>query len=370
MSRTVKRIIVIILCIILVLVLLLGGYVLYLSIQYSRIADGEALAVQNPQAEQLATGTEYTALTYNIGFGAYDHAYSFFMDSGVMEDGTQVKGKYGRAASEEVVRRNTEGAIGTAAAQNADFYLFQEVDTEATRSFGINQSAEIGAAFPDHSNVFASNFHSAYLMLPLANPIGSVNSGVLTLADKDIDEAVRRSLPVDESFPTKFFDLDRCFALLRIPVEEGRELVLLNVHMSAFDEGGTVRAQQLEMLGEVMAAEYQKGNWVVAGGDFNHAFYGSEQMFPGQQQVPEWVHTMTNDDLPAGFAIVRAGNIETVPTCRSSDIPYEAGVNFCAVLDGFIVSDNIEASATNMDADFEYSDHNPVLLEFSLQNKG
>ena len=56
-----------------------------------------------------------------------------------------------------------------------------------------------------------------------------------------------------------------------------------------------------------------------------------------------------------------------MPTCRSTDIPYTKGVNYTSVLDGFIVSDNIEATAINIDADFEYSDHNPVLLNFRLK---
>ena len=32
--------------------------------------------------DALAIGTEYTALTYNIGFGAYTPDFSFFMDGG------------------------------------------------------------------------------------------------------------------------------------------------------------------------------------------------------------------------------------------------------------------------------------------------
>jgi hypothetical protein len=43
------------------------------------------------------------------------------------------------------------------------------------------------------------------------------------------------------------------------------------------------------------------------------------------------------------------------------------GVNYEAVLDGFIVADNIEAAAHNIDADFTYSDHNPVRLGLVLK---
>ena len=53
-------------------------------------------------------------------------------------------------------------------------------------------------------------------------------------------------------------------------------------------------------------------------------------------------------------------------TCRAADIPYEKGVNFVTVVDGFLVSDNIQWTAENIDADFLASDHNPVKLTFRL----
>jgi exonuclease III len=65
--------------------------------------------------------------------------------------------------------------------------------------------------------------------------------------------------------------------------------------------------------------------------------------------------------------IVNASNNTEVPTCRTADIPYKKGVNYTSVIDGFIVSDNIIATAENIDADFMYSDHNPVKLTFKLK---
>ena len=64
-------------------------------------------------------------------------------------------------------------------------------------------------------------------------------------------------------------------------------MVLVNSHMSAYDEGGVIRSQQLEMLTSFMAEEYKKGNWVIIGGDFNHVL-GEEYLdaFPSQQVVP------------------------------------------------------------------------------------
>ena len=193
-----------------------------------------------------------------------------------------------------------------------------------------------------------------------------MSSGLLTLADVDVTSALRRSYPVDESFPTKFFDLDRCFEVLRVPVSDGRELVLINSHMSAYDEGGTVRARQLSMLGAVLSAERAAGNYVIAGGDWNHALCGSLELYPSQQQVPDWVATLDDEDLPEGFSVVRAGNLEEVASCRGDDIPYERDVTYTVTVDGFVVSDNVSATATNIDTGFATSDHNPVLLSFAL----
>ena len=75
---------------------------------------------------------------------------------------------------------------------------------------------------------------------------------------------------------------------------------------------------------------------------------------------------MDDADLPAHFAFVAAQNGTQVPTCRGADIPYEKGVNYTTVVDGFAVSDNVIAKAENLDTDFAFSDHNPVQLTFEL----
>ena len=75
---------------------------------------------------------------------------------------------------------------------------------------------------------------------------------------------------------------------------------------------------------------------------------------------------LTEEDIAEGVRIQRAENELKVPTCRGADIPYTKGVNYTTVVDGFLVSDNIRAKALNVDTDFDYSDHNPVKLEFEF----
>jgi endonuclease/exonuclease/phosphatase family metal-dependent hydrolase len=293
--------------------------------------------------------------------------FLFFMDSGAMLDGTEVTGFIPAPKAKKSYKRTSAAPVGVMQAENADFYLLQEVDVEATRSYKINESAMIADAFGGYASVYASNFHSAYLFYPFSEPHGSVEAGLLTLSRYSVSGAVRRSYPVDESFPAKFFDLDRCFALLRIPVEGGRELVLINTHLSAYDEGGLVRAAQFQLLNTVLEEEAQKGNYVIVGGDFNHALCGTMETFACEQSVPGWVYEIDESILADGYTIVSPRNVTEVPTCRSTDIAYVKGVNYTAVLDGFIVSSNVEASAWNIDTDFEFSDHNPVILTFILK---
>jgi hypothetical protein len=355
------------LSLLLIAVVLLAGYVIYMSINYYRIEDFQAIETFNQQPEGLELSKEYTALTYNIGFGAYNHDFSFFMDKGTMNDGTKVAGTGSIAKSKEIVVENTNGILDVANSMDADFCLFQEVDTKATRSYNVNQYEILKNQFSNHLSVYAQNFHSSYLMLPLSRPHGFVNSGLVTFSRYKVNENLRRRYPVDESFPTKFFDLDRCFLVSKLPVENGKELLIINSHMSAYDEGGLVREKQLALLNSFIEEEYKKGNYVVVGGDFNHEIAGMIDGFDSEQRIPDWVFPLSENNLAEGFRIVKAENYREVATCRSTDIPYTKGVNYVAILDGFIVSNNIEAIAENIDANFKFSDHNPVLLKFKLK---
>ena len=369
MPKALKRTLIALGIVVLALALVVGAYVAYLMLTYDRIPDNDPTEVQGNPATTLVSGKAYTAATYNIGFGAYTPDYTFFMDEGIMLDGTKTVGEHSTAVSRESVEACTAGAIETIKSLNVDFALLQEVDTDSTRSYGVNQKAAFENAFPSFSSAFAVNFHSAFLAYPIGDPHGVVNAGLLVLGDAHVDSAVRRSFPIDESFPTKFFDLDRCFLVERLPVEgeNGKELVLVNSHMSAYDEGGLIRAQQLDLLMGLLAEEVAKGNYVIVGGDWNHALCGSETLYPSAQQVAPWVATFDESELPQGLSVVRPENLADVPSCRGDDIPYQEGYTYTVTVDGFIVSGNVKASAENVDTGFAYSDHNPVKLSFILE---
>ncbi len=156
---------------------------------------------------------------------------------------------------------------------------------------------------------------------------------------------------------------------MRFPVKDGKELVLVNSHMSAYDEGGKIRVQQLELLNSVMAEEYEAGKLCDCRRRFQPCHGRSRgRGFATEQKFPAWVSVLTSEELADGIRMVRAENELDVPTCRGADIPYIKGVNYTTVVDGFLfrlISGRRRRTSMRI---FAYSDHNPVKLTFELMD--
>ncbi len=357
-KKLIKKISKIALCVLLSFVLVVAGYLGYVIFSYNRIADNQTITpAKSGEDGALVIGESYTAVIQNLGFGAYTQDFTFFMDGGTQS----------WAESDESVKACINKGADKVSEFNPDFILFQEVDFDSTRSYHINQREMLEKRFNTYSSAFAVNYHSAFLAYPFTQPHGASNSGILTLSKYNISSAKRRSLPISESF-SKFLDLDRCYSVSRIPVENGKELVLYNVHSSAYGGSDEIRTAQMTMLFNDMKAEYEKGNYTVCGGDFNHDFTGdSTQKLNGGQKVDfGWAQPFPEKLLPE--CLTRCINYESLaPTCRNCDIPYKDG-NFTIIVDGFLVSENVEAvKVQNISTEFVYSDHNPVVLEFKLK---
>ena len=346
---------------ILIAVLILAlSYLLYVVLTYSRIPDNQPVEVEGEaESDVLSLDSEYTIVTQNLGFGAYTRDFTFFMDGGTQS----------WAESPESVRNCISSATDQIHALDPDIILFQEVDLDSTRSYHINQYDILSESFPGYSRLKAINYNSAFLAYPFTQPHGASYSSMATFSRFAITSSVRRSFPISTSF-SKFLDLDRCYTVSRIPVQNGKELVVYNVHSSAYGSSDEIRTAQMTMLMNDMKAEYEKGNYVICGGDFNHDFTGdsTQRLNDGQGTIEYgWAQPFPEDLIPEGFSrctSYRDGEIN--PTCRNCDVPYEEG-NFTIIVDGFIISDNVEClEVENILTGFEYSDHNPVCLKFRL----
>ena len=349
----------VILCVLLAIVVLAVGYLGYVLIDYHRIGN-ETVDMQPRLTKKAQTDVEYNILSWNIGFGAYESDYGFFMDGGTES----------WAWSKERLHSNIEAIGGLLDQRNADFITLQEVDTDSTRTYHVDEHSMLEERVDreKYECFYALNYDSPFLMYPLTQPHGKSVSGIETFAQFGMTSGTRVELPVEDSL-MKLVDLDRCYSKSYIPVENGKNLVLYNTHLSAYTSDGKIATQQLEMLIKDMQSEYAAGNYAICGGDFNKDLLGdSSQYFgvPGDgynwaQPLPEGIFDGTDLSL-----VVPLDEKDPVPSCRNADGPYHEG-QYVLTIDGFIVSANVTVSQSNViDTGFAYSDHNPVYMTFKL----
>ena len=146
--------------------------------------------------------------------------------------------------------------------------------------------------------------------------------------------------------------------------------MLINLHLEAYDSGEG-KIAQTRQLREFMQSEYEKGNYVIAAGDFNEIFPGTEAIYPNEHPENWMPGTLEEDSIPEGFSYVYDA---AVPTCRLLNQPYNpsdtANTQYY-VIDGMVVSPNVKVeSVETLDCAFTYSDHNPVKVTFSLHQNG
>ena len=338
------------------------GYFAYVFISYHRIEDNLVIVPYGTtETESLSAGKEMTITSYNIGFGAYSDDYTFFMDGG----------KESWAFSKEAVYENIDGAMGVIEEQKPDIALFQEVDYDGTRSYHVDEVALVQDAMWElgqYAALFAQNYDSPFLMYPITQPHGANKAGIMTFSKVEMFDGIRRSLPIEEGL-SKVLDLDRCYSKVRVQVDNGKQLVIYNMHLSAYTSKAETAETQLSMVVQDMQEEYDKGNYCIAGGDFNRDLLGnSPEIFHTAVLEDNWAQpvnmSLFTDDITLVAPFQEA---DMIASCRNPDKPYEEG-DFVVTVDGFIVSANVEVTYANViDAGFKYSDHNPVIMKFKLK---
>ena len=350
-----------ILCVLLALLFTVLGYAAYVFLAWHRIGSGPLTAEPASGVPiRVEAGGEYSLLSWNIGFGAYEADFGFFMDGGTES----------RARSQEGLLKNLGSIAALLAREDADFVLLQEVDIGSTRTFHVDERTVLlspaGLAPEKYSRVFAQNYDSPYLFYPITKPHGASKSGLFTLTKAVLSSAARVELPVESGF-MKLLDLDRCYSVGRIPIKEGGCLVLYNLHLSAYTSDGVIATEQLKLLLSDMQAEYEAGNFCIAGGDFNKDLLGDSSRYWGKpDREYTWAKPLP-EGIFDGYAVSLVAPLSEeapVPSCRNADSAYHPG-QYVLTVDGFLVTDNVRVTeARVIDTGFAFSDHNPVSLRF------
>ncbi|MDD6467839.1 MAG: hypothetical protein PUF50_06620 [Erysipelotrichaceae bacterium] len=348
-------------------VTMVGSNVAYMQYQYkNRLTEDETqLKVNRNRTWYMEPKKEYHALSYNIGFGAHTPEFSNRFENGQMENGKKTKGKYNFGISAEQVNTNMHEIQQYVKELDHDFYLFQNVDHASTRSYMIDQQEILSTGLSRYSRIGSPFQHSSYLFYPYPQERGLINSELLTYSRYKTTYGMVKKLPVNYSFFQKFSEPDYGFSVCWLPVANTDVyFVLINVQ---FIQDPNMRKAQLETVMELAKEEYLDGNYVMMGGTFN--FDASVIEKTSKQKKPKWIDSITNYEITDGFRFVPFENETEHSSWRSADLPYELGTNYEAILDGFIVSDNITASAKILDTQFQYSNHNPIELTFQLQKQ-
>lgn len=345
-----------------VVVLAAAGLVGWLTVTEYRPASVEDIAdaQDSGAARSLSAGDSLTILSQNTGYCGLGRDSDFFMDGG-----TGVK------PTKDQINTNVAGIGEQIEAVSPDICFLQEVDSGSDRSYDANQRTYYYSTIRDGAkgpcyDAYALNYSCNFVPFPWP-PIGRVHSGLQTISTFPVEKSQRIALPCPFSWPVSTANLKRCLLVSYVPLEDSdKELVLVNLHLEAYDDGEG-KAAQTKMLMDFLTAEYEKGNYVIAGGDFNQTFPGALDAFPIKDADLWTPGVLENDILPDGWQF--ACDL-SVPSCRLLNHPYDPDPdeNQFYVIDGFILSPNVALdSVETLDLQFEYTDHNPVGIHVTLQ---
>ena len=285
----------------------------------------------NEKGPQSST-EQYSILTYNIGY------LSGMTNNLPLEKPRSLFDKNLRLALENFERID------------ADFLALQEIDYDSHRSYNVDQHQEIAAlGYPFSAK--SVNWDKRYVPFPyypFSMHFGKIVSGQSVLSKYPILEQERIELDRNQDNPFYYdsFYLDRLAQVVKVRVS-GHDLVIINVHLEAFDQ--ETRIRQFEKI-RALYGRYCNEVPTIILGDFNSDIRYDNA---GISLMNELVNTGNADFNPVDVENTFSSR---KPTERLDYIFYNTEyireVN-ARVLTGF----------------GEASDHLPVLMTFEFNNQ-
>ncbi len=354
------------------LFIILAVFVIYVAgvLIYGTLNDYQPEAVIPLEAaqnvkENIIQDSMLTFTIWNVGYGGLGAEADFFFD----DEGMLYSGGSMVRPPKELTEKYVNGAANFVQSIQSDFFMLQEVDFDSKRSYFINQFEKFSKSLPAYAAHFAPNYHLPSVTVPLLEPwhfYGKVNSGIATFSKYQPVEAMRYQLPGSFGWPTRILQLDRCVLLQRYNVQNNKQLVLLNIHNSAHDKDGSLKRQEMDFIKDLVLNEYNKGNYVIAGGDWNECppYFQFDTFMPGRG-ADYHQFNIEAEFLPEDWQWIYD---PTVPTNRKAADPYQKGETFVTLIDFFLISPNVQVtSVKGMNQDFQFSDHQPVWMEVRLR---
>ena len=286
--------------------------------------------IEDNSIEVPVNDSVFSILTYNIGYL-----------SGMTNNLPIAKPK-------ELFDDNMAKVLSETKKVNPDIIAFQEIDYNASRSYHINQQEEI-AKLGYGYRAQTINWDERYLPFPywpIAMNFGKVVSGQSIISKYPLKEQQRIVLSrvADEPYYRDVFYLERLAQVVKV-VLNGKEVILINTHLEAFDKG--TREKQFEEVLKIFDT-YKDTYPTILLGDFNSSA-------TDETAIVQKVFAM-NTIGNAAFDLLSLEN-----TFNSKE-PYER-IDYI-----FYTKNSIEYISGKVLTEFgQSSDHLPVLMEFRLK---
>ncbi len=283
---------------------------------------------------------EIEVLSWNLGFGGCGEGAEFFPDGG----------RWLIPSSRRDVQRYVRGIGAFLEEAEADLFLLQEAARPSVVNGRVDLLAVLDKSLPERWRTFSPEVSMAFPRLSV---------GLAAFAPGPPMRVERLELPGGKRW-WRYHLL-----VARFPVAGGAgELVLADVHLSAFDPSAGLRRTQLEAVTAFLEAEARRGAHVVLGGDWNMLL--AQTRFP--HTTPErylfWIHPLPAGFPPPGWRLAADDRVASV---RTLERPYRPGENYTAVIDGFLVSPNVTVlEVRTEELGFRFSDHQPVAVRLRL----
>jgi endonuclease/exonuclease/phosphatase family metal-dependent hydrolase len=310
--------------------LLLGFGALFLVNRWNRPPAGR-ISVQNADGGRDA-GSQITVTGWNIGYAALGAKADLFIDGGHSL----------RALARDDIQIAAENISEKLAELQSDIVLLQEDARPGFLTRGVDVHGAISRGLDDYSRCFIADFRTFLIPKPL-----NINHGTAVFSKLRPSDYFTLAMPQDPLYYYGFLKKYYGASVHKYPRQGHGDWVVINIHLSAFDE--TARKNQLAALFDFAVAEYEAGNHVIIGGDWNMTLSASE---------------FSKSELPKGWSL---GVDSRVPSLRATNAPYIKGETRTFSVDGFIVSPNVRVDTViTHDLGFEHTDHHPVSARFSI----
>lgn len=336
------------------LIIVFVFFVIYASISDYKPEPKEVI-FESEIPDTIDANKSLSFMIWNIGYCGLSDDMDFFYDGG----------KQVRTSRENVYENFDFIKSSLIKNDSLDFILLQEVDLHSKRSYYLNELDSFIQALPKFKSFFGKNYDVTFVPSPATKPLGRVKSGLVSFVKHNPKSVTRYSFPGNYSWPVKLFMLDRCFLVSRFPTNNKKELIVINTHNSAYDDG-SLKKQQMEYLKTFLLEEYQKGNYIIVGGDWN-------------QNPPDIDYTDIKKDSPTKRFVLNPINPDYLPenwswvydsqnpTNRYLNAPYEKGKTITPIIDFYLMSPNIFPEfVKTYDYNFKHTDHQPVKSKITL----